>query len=339
MKKYLLLTLLLLVFGLVACGNNSDETTTSNKEAKAETALSGNYTIFGGSVGGAWSVFTEGISEAIRKAHPGTMVSAVPGTVAGNPISAAEGKADFAISESLTARFAYEGEFPFDNKHEKIRAVAAIMPVNVFQLAALEKAPFDNVEEIAQDAYPFKYSAGEKDALGDIVSQEIFAAYDLDYEKIEANGGDLNFLSGAKSFELMADKRIEGLGKMVPVPTSDILEAAATLDLKLVPIGDKAIQHLEEKYEMTAYTIPKGTYDFQTEDYETINSPTILITSEDQDDELVYEVTKAIYNQLDYLKNVHNGFKEVNDETIVEVGGVPMHTGAERYYKEIGLMK
>src|SRR5699024_2132114 len=89
----------LLVFIFAGCDDNAGATD--------ETTASGNYTVYGGSVGGIWSIFTEGISEAFRKEYPGTQISAVPGTVAGNPVLVNQQKADFAISESLTAAFAY----------------------------------------------------------------------------------------------------------------------------------------------------------------------------------------------------------------------------------------
>src|SRR5699024_10604901 len=110
-------------------------------------------------------------------------------------------------------------------------------------------------------------------------------------------------------------------------------------DMKMISLGEKAIDYLEDTYGMTPYTIEKGSYDFQEEDYKTANTPTILITNEDVDEEVVYQITKSIYNQLDYLQDVHNGFKEVNDETIAEVGKIPLHPGAERFLEEEGLLE
>jgi len=329
-----ILLLILCISLLVSCSSKSDDS--SQKESGS---IDGQLTIFGGSVGGVWSVFTEGVSEAVRREHQGANVSAVPGTVAGNVVAVSEGKADFAISESLTAKFALDGTVNFDETHENIRAVAGIMPINVFQLVAPKSVSFSSVEEVATKDLPMRYSAGEKNALGDVISESVFEAYDLSYELIEQNGGEVNFLSGPKTFELMSDARIDSLGKMVPIPASDILEASATIDMKLIPIGDQAIDYLVEEYGVMPYTMEAGSYDFQEEDYETVNTPTILITSEEIDEETVYNVTKAIYNQLDYLADVHNGFKEVNDETITEVGTIPLHPGAERFFKEEGLLE
>lgn len=329
-KRLFIIVLISLSFMITACG---DKGGSSNQTRRTD-----NYTVYGGSVGGIWSIFTEGISEAFRLEYPGTMISAVPGTVAGNPILVDQQKADFAISESLTAAFAFEGRAPFENKHEDIRAVAAIMPINIFQLVARSSADFNSIEDVVKNNMAMRYSAGEKDALGDVVSEAIFAAYDMSYEDIENNGGVINFLSGGKSFELIGDARLDALGKMVPIPASDILEASATIDLKLIPIGEQAVNYLVDEFALTPYTMQAGSYDFQTEDYLTVNSPTILITHANMSDDVVYEMTAAIYNQLEYLHNVHNGFKALDDETIFKVGKVPLHPGAEKFFKEKGLL-
>lgn len=296
-------------------------------------------TVYGGSVGGIWSIFTEGISEAVRREYPSTLISSVPGTVAGNPILIEQEKADFAISESLIATFAFEGTTPFEEKHESIRAVAAIMPINIFQLVAPISAPFDSIEDVVNNQMSISYSAGEKDALGDLVSASIFEAYGVTYDDLEAYGGEVNFLSGGKTFEMMADERIDSLGKMVPIPAGDIMEASATIDMKFIPIGEQAINHLVEKYGMTPFTMESGSYDFQADDYPTVNSPTILITNAHMSEDAVYQMTKSVYNQLEYLYDVHNSLKALNDETITEVGRVPLHPGAEKFYKEEGLIE
>lgn len=334
MRRLLFVILMIfIVIHLSSCAS------TSNRVKVEQNRELDQVTVYGGSVGGIWSIFTEGISEAVRKEYPGTLISSVPGTVAGNPILVHEEKADFAISESLIATFAFEGTKPFEKEHENIRAVAAIMPINIFQLVAPVSAPFNSIEDVVNNKIGIRYSAGEKDALGDLVSASIFEAYGLTYNDLETFGGEVNFLSGGKTFELMADARIDSLGKMVPIPAGDIMEASATIDMKFISIGEQAIDHLVEKYGMTRFIMEAGSYEFQDEDYPTVNSPTILITNAQMSENAVYQMTKSIYNQLEYLYDVHRSLQEVNHETITEVGKIPLHPGAEKFYQEQGLLK
>src|SRR5690625_4748013 len=113
-RKFGILLISLLI--LASCSNTNND----NQAVPTSESLDGNFTVFGGSVGGIWSVFTEGVAESVRREYPGTQISAVPGTVAGNPVAVDQEKADFAISESLTALFAYEGSTPFTEPHEDI---------------------------------------------------------------------------------------------------------------------------------------------------------------------------------------------------------------------------
>src|SRR5699024_12506136 len=121
-----------------------------NVGATDDSTASGNYTVYGGSVGGIWSIFTEGISEAFRKEYPGTQISAVPGTVAGNPVLVNQQKADFAISESLTAAVAYEGRIPFNETYEDMRTFGANMRINTKQLVAREYEDSESIEDGVQ---------------------------------------------------------------------------------------------------------------------------------------------------------------------------------------------
>src|SRR5690606_37706081 len=140
-KKIMKLLMILIIFFSIFISGCGEEKPSGKEESSKE--IPDNITIFGGSVGGVWSVFTEGVSEAVRKEYPGTLISAVPGTVFGNPVSVSQGKTGFEISESLTAFFAYKGHAPFEEELRNVRAVASLIPENTFQLVAPESASFN----------------------------------------------------------------------------------------------------------------------------------------------------------------------------------------------------
>src|SRR5690625_133482 len=128
------------------------------------------------------------------------MISASPGTVAGNPILVHQEKVEFAIAESLTALFALTGRYPFENAHENIMGVAAVIPENVFQFVATKSAPFNSVKDIADKNIPIRYSPREKDSLGDIISDARFEAFKVIHDYFEEINVEIKYLSGTKSF-------------------------------------------------------------------------------------------------------------------------------------------
>jgi TRAP transporter TAXI family solute receptor len=86
-------------------------------------------------------------------------------------------------------------------------------------------------------------------------------------------------------------------------------------------------------------TIPAGTYQGQTEDVQTAGVGNMLITSSDVPDEIVYQMTKALFENLDRMVAAHAAAKGITLEHALDGLPVPLHPGAERYYREVGLIK
>ena len=85
--------------------------------------------------------------------------------------------------------------------------------------------------------------------------------------------------------------------------------------------------------------IPANTYEGQTTDVPTAAIPNFLVTQSDVPDELVYLMTKALYDNLDTLYAAHSAAKAIKRENAVKGMPVPLHPGAEQYYREVGVIK
>ena len=81
-----------------------------------------------------------------------------------------------------------------------------------------------------------------------------------------------------------------------------------------------------------------GTYSFLEEDYESFGDYTVLASSSAVSDETVYKLTKSICENMEYMTLVHAALKDLNVEIMANKVKVPLHPGAERYYKEAGLL-
>jgi TRAP transporter TAXI family solute receptor len=86
-------------------------------------------------------------------------------------------------------------------------------------------------------------------------------------------------------------------------------------------------------------TIPAGTYEGMSGDTPTAAVPNFLVTAETVPDDVVYQMTKVFYENLDTLKSAHNAAKTIELKNALKGMPVPLHPGAERYYKEVGLIK
>jgi hypothetical protein len=114
------------------------------------------------------------------------------------------------------------------------------------------------------------------------------------------------------------------------------------MDITLVPIvGEQRDAILEEYRFFAQHTVPGGTYQGLGEDTETISVGAQWVTSANQSEELIYGITKALWNDntRKLLDSGHAKGKEITLESALEGIGVPLHPGAERFYKESGLIE
>ncbi|WP_428908049.1 TAXI family TRAP transporter solute-binding subunit [Niallia sp. Krafla_26] len=322
---------------LSACGQTSSTDSDDSSKDKNSSPVITN--IVGGSVGGSWSVFSEGIAESIRKTHEGSIVTVEPGGLVENPPLVGDNTVPFGIAYSMTSHAAYTGTEPYNKKYEDIRAVSVVIPRNLYQFVAVENAPYDSFDDIVESQYPARIVVDDKGSPGEIITRKILEAYGTSYEEIIGWGGSVDHLGGSKPFEMMSDNRADGTGDAIPVPDSSIIEASTTMKLKMISLNDDVIDKLEKDLGLIEGTVEASAYDFQKEAIKTVNTPAILITNKNVDDETVYKMVKSIYENLEYLGTVHEEFKKLTKENMADVGSVPLHPGAEKFFKEIGVIE
>ena len=123
------------------------------------------------------------------------------------------------------------------------------------------------------------------------------------------------------------------------VPTASITQAAASMDIVFVPFSDAAREQLVDEYVFfRPATIPAETYRGQTEAFEGLDVGSMhLITSAAADEELVYTVTKLLYDNRERVVEKHAAGRAINPNNVVRDTGTEFHPGAIRYYREIGI--
>ena len=148
-------------------------------------------------------------------------------------------------------------------------------------------------------------------------------------------------LKGGAASEALRNGKIDAFFVVAGYPTGSLVELASAADIKLVPIDGDGAAALVEKYGFFAASdIPEGAYEGVG------NTPTVAVgaqwfTSSNEDDELIYNITKALWNEQSrkLLDVGHAKGKTITPETALNGIGVPLHAGAERFYKEAGLLK
>src|SRR5690606_10413090 len=149
-------------------------------------------TIIGGRTGGAWSVFTEGIAESIRRENKGALVTVEPGGIVENPASVGTDTVPYGISYAMTAYSAFNGTAPYKVASPDIRAISVVIPANYYQLVARANVEFDSFDEVVATKAPIRLAVDQKGSAGEIITRTILEEYGVTYNDIKSWGGSVD---------------------------------------------------------------------------------------------------------------------------------------------------
>ncbi len=145
----------------------------------------------------------------------------------------------------------------------------------------------------------------------------------------------------SESADAISNKQLDGVWVMAGTPNAAVTQIMTTTDAKILPIPAETVEALKVNYPWYAsYTIPAGTYAGQDEDVPTSAVKLTLFINADVDEETVYQMTKTFWENWDYLTETHAALKKASLEAAcTDLAGVPIHEGAARYYREVGVLE
>ena len=265
---------------------------------------------------------------------PGLIASAVSSRGSVDNINAIlSGLRDSGFAQSDVAFWAYTGTGTMEGKPpaEKLRTIAALFDEHI-HLVALKDSGINTVADLKGK----RVSLDEPGSGTRVDAQLILQASGLSEADVTAED-----LKPGPAAEALRNGKIDAFFIVAGYPTGAIVELASAAPIKIVPIDGDAAKALTEKYGFFSQSeIPAGTYEGVDA------SPTVAVgaqwfTSADKDEELIYGITKALWNDntRKLLDTGHAKGKSITPATALEGVGVPLHPGAERFYKEAGLLK
>ena len=322
MKKYhmLVLSLVLLAFGaLAACSGGSQERPRSLSIATGGT--SGTYYPLGG---GMAQIFTEHVVNTTAEAT---------GASVENMQLLKNGDVDLAFVQSDIADYASKGILMFeqDGAVENIRAVASLYNETI-QIVVPGNSDIRSVEDLAGK----RVSIGAPGSGTEANALQILEAHGMS----EADLGQVQRLNFGDSTTYIQDGTLDAAFVTAGTPTSAVSELAATVGARIVNIADDKIAALIEKYPYYAeQTVEAGTYTGFDETVKTVAVKAQLVVRADLDEEMVYNLTKSLFENLDVLAGVHQKGAEIQLENALEGVSLEVHPGAAKYYEEAGIQK
>lgn len=321
---------------LAACGSsentNGDSENGNGNSASSEVDI-GNLQLGTGSTGGTYYPLGGEIATVINnniEGYEGFDLSAVSSGASVDNLSEIH-KGNFALGMTvhLPALDALEGEGDFNGVViDNFGFMGHIYP-EVMQIVT----PADSGIESIADLKGKDIAIGPPGSGTQAAARLILEAYGLeegDYTAHEEGFGD--------AAGRIQDGSLDASFGLLGLPAGSIDELAISRDIKMIPITDEALAYIEENSGYGAITIPAGTYDFLEEDVQAITAYAILVGSTDLiDEDLGYAITKALFENSDQISHAQ-GVHLTKENALLGSEGLPMHPGAEKYFKEIGLL-
>jgi len=286
----------------------------------ATGGTAGTYYPFGGSMAKIWN-----------SKIPGMNVTAqATGASAENVRLINKKEAELALVQSDTIDFAYNAKEAFKEPLKRMNALAVLYP-EIIQVVVKGSGPAKNFADLKGK----KVGVGAPGSGTEANFRQLCDVYGMKKEDVNAQ-----FLSFSESAEAFKDNHIDAFIVTAGIPNAAIMDISTQHDVRILNIAADITQKLTEKYPfLSAAKIPAGTYKNQTAEVSTVAVNAVLIVSSELKDDVVYNLTKTLFDNQAELTTAHAKGKELSLANAVKGVSIPFHPGAVKYYKEKGAMK
>lgn len=319
MKKILSLAVAVLLAAAVLC--SCSKAGGKKDYILATGGTSGTYYPFGGAIANIWNSKIENMN----------VTAQATGASAENLRLINKGEAEYAIVQNDVMDYAYNGKDLFaGEKLSNIMTIGTLYP-EVVQIAVSKDSGIKSIADFKGK----RISVGDAGSGVEFNAKQIMEGYGITFDDIKKSN-----LSFKESAEAIQNGTLDGCFITAGVPNSALQELAFTAGLTLIPVDGAEADAICAKYGYyTKTVIPGDTYKGTSTDTAALAIKATLAVNSKLDEQTVYEMTKALFDNLPALGNAHAKGKEVTIESAVSGVSVPFHPGAEKYFKEVGAMK
>ncbi len=279
-----------------------------------------------GPQGGSWYPLGGAIANIGDKA--GMKIQVLPGAGIANVKAIEGGKADMGFANSISTVDGIAGRAPFESPAKNVCNVATLYP-QYYQVVANADSGINSIGDLKGKSLAVQ----PKGNTAEFISLQSLEVYGLKYQDMSR----VSYVSYTDAVSLMKDNNAQAFTLGTTVPASAIMDLASARDIKIVAIPDdkfQAMRKLNPGY--TKLVIPAGSYPKQTADVQTIGYATHVIARCDLDENVVYKVLKGMVDNKADLAAITKDMGKATPKMMAEDIGVPLHKGAQKYYKEVG---
>jgi hypothetical protein len=237
---------------------------------------------------------------------------------------------ELALVQSDTLDFAFNAKEAFKEPLKEMSTVAVLYP-EIVQVVVAAGSPIKSFADLKGK----KVGVGAPGSGTEANFRQLLDAYGMKKEDVNAQ-----FLSFSESAEAFKDKHIDAFIVTAGIPNAGIMDVSTQNEIRILDIPADVSGKMIQKYPfLAAVKVPANTYKGLAADVSTVAVNAVLIAGNQLKEDMVYNLTKALFENQAELAAAHAKGKELNIKYAVQGVSIPFHPGAVKYYKEKGLMK
>jgi len=311
--------------------------------ALTATAQQKNLTWTAGQVGGGWYSQAGGFVELIKSKDPSFNIKVVPGAGIQNMSKLQQGETEIAWGLPPFIAASYNGQDPYKDKHPDMRLVMNGLGYVHIQVGVPVEYPANTMKDVFEIAKTKPITIGTTPPGGsdEWVMRKVFEFYKTTYADVRAKGGKVILVSYSDLTTQYRDRNMDVFFANLAVPGAAIQEASLARKMKILPLDDDCIKFLEG-HGLSRGVIPRGSYKDvvnNDKDIPTITMANTIVANQKVPADVIYQFTKVLLADVNGVRKVHPAFKDFEPKDAVRLANVPLHPGAEKAYKEAGLLK
>lgn len=246
-----------------------------------------------------------------------------------NLLQAGRGEVAFSLGDSVSGAWNGDAEAGFAKKLDKLRGISALYP-NFIQIVASKDSGIKTLADLKGK----RVSVGAPKSGTELNARKVFAAAGLSYGDL----GKVEYLPFGESVELMKNRQLDATLQSAGLGVASIRDLSTAIPIVIVEVPSAVVEKIGDPAFISA-TIPADTYTGQTAPANTVAVINFLISTSAVPDDVAYQLTKAMFDNKEKLVAAHSAAKQIVLENAAKGMPVPLHPGAEKFYREAGVLK
>jgi len=299
--------------------------------ASGESAKKYNLIIGTGGVGGTYFPLGGALARVWTLYLPNVNVSAQStGASVENTKLIERGEIELGLTQNDLAEYAYKKQYMFDKEYKRMQAIARIYP-EIIQIFVRKGAGIQSISDIKGKRVSVSYAGSGSTAN----CEQILGVFDITFDDIKAE-----HLGNPDAADRMRDGLLDVVIVTTGAPNATFQEMAIATDIDVLSFSDEELGKIMDKYPFfSKHILPANTYQGQTAEAQTVSVQSVLVCQKELDEELVYNLTKTMWEKREELGGMIAAAKYLDPENPLLGITIDVHPGAKKYYEETGMWK